>query len=133
MRTLLTIAFLATASAGAIALPAAPVLAQTQDRVIDVYGDDPCPSSQGQGIVVCRRLPKREQYRIPKDLREEEPSAQALGGQAVAAVNSTGGTGVQINSCNAIGAGVNAGCLKNEADAWAAQKKAEKKAEAGIP
>jgi hypothetical protein len=121
---------------GFAALPAAPAAAQTQDRIIDVYGDEKCPADNGQQIVVCRRHSKDEQFRIPKDLRDQEPAPQARGGNvnAVSAVNSTGGTGtMQVGSCNAIGAGVNAGCVKQQNAAWKAEKRAEKKAEQDIP
>jgi hypothetical protein len=110
-----------------------PVAAQVQDRILDVYGDDPCPSSNGQEIVVCKRHPRNDQFRIPQALRSSEPAPQALGGGALAAVQTTGGTGAQIQSCNAIGAGVNAGCLQKETDAWKAEKNAEKQAEGSIP
>ena len=129
---------LVTLFAGAIlgvasATMSIPALAQVQDRVVTVYGNDPCPSSNGQEIVVCRRAPRNDQYCIPRDLRDSEAAPQALGGTAVAAVNTTGGTGVQVQSCNAVGAGVNAGCFKKEADAWRAQKRAEKREADSIP
>jgi hypothetical protein len=136
MRKLLMCVMFAASAGGFTALPAAPAAAQTQDRIIDVYGDEKCPASNGQQIVVCRRHSKDEQFRIPKDLRDQEPAPQARGGNvgAVAAVNSTGGTGtMQVNSCNAIGAGVNAGCDKQRNANWKAEKDAEKKAEQDIP
>jgi hypothetical protein len=128
---------LALSGAAAVQVSAPqPALAQIgTDRIIDVYGNERCPSSNGQQIVVCRRHPETERYRIPKDLRDAEPAPQAAGGNvgAVSAVNTTGGTGVQINSCNAIGAGVNAGCTKSQLDNWKAQRRADKKQEEGIP
>ena len=133
MRSLLLVALAATGTIGVVGLAAHPAAAQQADRIIDIYGDEKCPSSNGQEIVVCRPHPAAEKYRIPKDLREQEPSAQAVGNNGVAAMNSTGSTGVQINSCNTIGAGVAAGCLKQEADAWKAGQNAQKKADAGIP
>ena len=36
-----------------------------------VYGEDPCPQSEGEEIVVCARRPESERYRIPKKLREK--------------------------------------------------------------
>ncbi len=110
-----------------------PARAQVQDQVVTVYGNDPCPSSNGQEIVVCRRAPDRERFRIPQALRDSEAAPQALGGTALAAVQTTGGTGAQVQSCNAIGAGVNAGCLQKQTDAWKAQKRAEAKEAATIP
>jgi len=136
MRRLLILSLaLSGAAATSFAAPA-PVLAQiSQDRVIDVYGDEKCPSSNGQQIVVCHRHDLKEKYRIPKDLRDSEPEPQAAGGNvgAASAVATTGGTGVQVQSCNAIGAGVNAGCTKSQLDKWKAQQRAQKKQEEGVP
>lgn len=133
MRILLLTLIALTGLGAVVTVAPGPAVAQVQDRVVTIYGDDPCPASNGQEIVVCRRAPRNEQFRIPRDLRESEAPPQALGGTAVAAVNSTGGNGVQVQSCNAIGAGVNAGCFKQQADAWRAQKQAEKQELNGIP
>lgn len=136
MRRLLISAMFAASFSGLAALPAAPAAAQSQDRIIDVYGDEKCPSSNGQQIVVCRHHDAQEKFRIPKDLRDQEPAPQSMGGNvgAVAAVNSTGGTGtMQVGSCNAIGAGVNAGCVKQQNADWKADQRAQKKAEQDVP
>lgn len=136
MRRLLVLSLALSGAAGVQVAAPMPALAQiSADRIIDIYGNERCPSSNGQQIVVCRRHPETERYRIPKDLRDSELEPQAGGGNvgAVSAVNTTGGTGVQIQSCNAIGAGVNAGCTKSQLDNWKAQQRAQKKAEDGIP
>ena len=133
MRAALPTLFALIAIGAATWIVPTPAAAQVQDQVVTVYGNDPCPSSNGQEIVVCRKAPESERFRIPKSLRDSEPATQSLGGTAVAAMRTTGGTGVQVQSCNAIGAGVNAGCFQKEADAWKAQKRAETQAEAGIP
>lgn len=136
MRRLLISTMFAASFGAFTALPSTPAAAQNQDRIIDVYGDEKCPASNGQQIVVCHRHSKDEQFRIPKDLRDQEPAPQARGGNvnAVSAVNSTGGTGtMQVGSCNTIGAGVNAGCDKQRNANWKAEKRAEKKAEDDIP
>lgn len=136
MRRLLILTLALTGAAGAQVVLAAPASAQiSTDRIIDVYGDEKCPSSNGQQIVVCRRHDLKEKYRIPKDLRDSEQEPQAAGGNvgALSAVNTTGGTGVQVQSCNAIGAGVNAGCTKSQLDAWKAAQRAQKKQEDGVP
>lgn len=136
MRRLLISTMFAASLGGAATLPAAPAVAQTQDRIIDVYGDEKCPASNGQQIVVCRHHDAQEKFRIPKDLRDQTPTGQSVGGNtnAVSAINSTAGTGVmQVDSCNAIGAGVNAGCTLQQNANWKAQKDADKKAAAGIP
>jgi len=136
MRRLMILSMALSGAAGIQFAAPAPVLAQiSQDRVIDVYGDEKCPSSNGEQIVVCHRHDLKEKYRIPKDLRDSEPEPQAAGGNvgALSAVNTTGGTGVQVQSCNAIGAGVNAGCTKSQLDNWKAQQRAQKKADGGVP
>jgi hypothetical protein len=135
MRKLLIASLAASGAIGVVPAAVQPALAQQSDRIIDIYGNDRCPSSGGQGIVVCHRHPETERYRIPKDLRESEPAPQAAGGNAgaMSAVASTGGTGVQVNSCNSIGAGVGAGCTKQGLDAWKANQRQQKKDEAGIP
>jgi hypothetical protein len=133
MRVQIGLALFALAAAGAGMVGVAPAAAQQADRVIDIYGNDKCPGSNGQGIVVCRKHPESERYRIPQSLREEEPAPQSLGGQTVSAVNTTGGTGQQNKSCNTIGAGVNDGCMKNNLDAWKAEQRANKKAEQAVP
>jgi hypothetical protein len=133
MRRLLLLSLAASGTLGAVALMPHPAAAQQADRIIDIYGDDKCPSDNGQQIVVCHRHSETERYRIPKTLRDQEAAPQAVGNNGVAALNSTGSTGVQVNSCNSIGAGVAVGCTKQAADAWAAQKAADKKDQEGIP
>src|SRR3546814_15322865 len=36
-----------------------------------VDGDDPCPQSTADEIVVCARKPEADRYRIPENLRNE--------------------------------------------------------------
>src|SRR4051794_8284847 len=38
---------------------------------LTVYGDDPCPRSSSDEIVVCARQPESERYRVPKALRKQ--------------------------------------------------------------
>ncbi|USI72052.1 hypothetical protein [Sphingomonas morindae] len=121
------------ALAGTLTALPMPAPAQVQDRIIDVYGDESCPSNNGQEIVVCRRHPAGDKYRIPKELRESEAAPQALGGNAAFAVQSTGATGIQVQGCNAIGANTNAGCTKKQLDAWKAEQRAQKAQEQSIP
>lgn len=65
MRLLALVTFALLASA----LPAA-----TGERVstLVVFGNDPCPRSSADEIVVCARQPESERYRIPKSLRKQE-------------------------------------------------------------
>ena len=96
----------------ALALPAAPALAQNSSKVseIIVYGTDPCPRSTDDEIVVCARKDERERYRIPERFRKGG-SIQSRQAWAVRARNfeTVGATGV--NSCSPVGPAGFTGCL----------------------
>ena len=71
--------FMLAAAAGV----AAPAWAQESGPVdpggervnqLIVYGNDPCPRSEGATITVCARKDEEERFRIPKPLRDN-PSA----------------------------------------------------------
>ena len=105
-----------TSAAGlALALGAAPSAGQAQAgetiSEIIVYGDDPCPRSTDDEVVVCARKPERERYRIPERLREGGPrqSRQAWANRA-RALETVGRTG--INSCSPVGPAGFTGCLE---------------------
>src|SRR3712207_4952648 len=87
----------------------AAALAQAQAEVI-VYGNDPCPRSADDDIVVCSRRPEEERFRIAPNLRpsgtRQERSSWANRAQEL---NSVGNTG--IGSCSAVGPGGSSGCL----------------------
>jgi hypothetical protein len=83
-----------------------------------IYGDDPCPQSKGEEIVVCARLAEEERYRIPTKLRgvEVDVTKQAWT-QKVLAYENVAATGTM--SCSAAGAGGFTGCgLKDINEAY---------------
>ena len=98
--------------AGGIATLPAPALAQNSDSVseIIVYGNDPCPRSTDDAIVVCARKPEGERYRIPEKLRSSgsRQSRQAWANRA-RAFETVGATG--INSCSPVGPAGFTGCM----------------------
>ena len=60
--------------ATALALTAAPpayAAAPATEKIatLVVFGNDPCPRSSDDEIVVCARQPESERYRIPKQFR----------------------------------------------------------------
>jgi hypothetical protein len=112
----------------AMALPA-PIgfqaLAQRHERVLTIFGKDPCPTSNGEEIVVCRRLPEGERYRIPQDLRKTEGRGNETWGDRAATLEFVGKTG--INSCSPSGAGGASGCFRELARKACDEDKAEGK------
>lgn len=101
------------AAAAICGMAAVATSAQTpaQDRVrqVIVYGNDPCPQSSGDEIVVCARRPDNDRYRIPETLREGERLRDGESWAARAeSLEYMGATG--INSCSTVGPGGFTGC-----------------------
>lgn len=94
-----------------VAVAPQPAEAQRSQRVLVVYGDDECPSSNGEEIVVCARLPEDERYRIPEPLRDtrDMPADQAWMARAQS-VEYVGASGVM--SCSPVGPGGFTGCTQ---------------------
>lgn len=98
------------------ALPAAAQVEVAPDgrRVVQmtVYGTDACPPSNDGEIVVCRKLPEEQRYRLPRDLRDptnpKTGRSWANQGDSIReeAAASSGG----IGSCSNVGPGGASGC-----------------------
>ncbi len=104
---------LATAAATGFAVLPPPVEAQTQGSSVAeiiVYGNDACPRSTEDQVVVCARRPEGERYRIPEKYRQsgsrQETEAWARKSRVLETVGSTG-----INSCSPVGPAGYTGCL----------------------
>jgi hypothetical protein len=98
-------------AAGFATLPA-PAVAQSAPTVAEiiVYGNDPCPRSTDDKVVVCARRPEAERYRIPPKMRPSG-TPQQMESWAVRSKNleTVGATG--INSCSPVGPAGYTGCL----------------------
>ena len=96
--------------AGVAALPA-PAEAQANSvSEIIVYGNDPCPRSTDDQVVVCARRPEAERYRLPDQYRPSGTRQQKEAwGRKAKALETVGATG--INSCSPVGPGGFTGCL----------------------
>ena len=90
--------------------PAAPPAAEPKISAMVVYGDDACPPSTEDTIVVCARKPEGERYRIPEILRGDpnDPKNQAWAERATA-LEYAGRSG--IGSCSTVGPGGASGCF----------------------
>lgn len=110
-KLLMTLAVTASALGGVAILPA-PALAQQGNNVAEVivYGNDPCPRSTDDQVVVCARRPEADRYRIPEKLRpsgtRQQTEAWANKARVLETVGSTG-----INSCSPVGPAGYTGCL----------------------
>ena len=89
---------------------AAPPAAEPKISALVVYGDDPCPPSTNDTIVVCARKPDSERFRIPEILRGDpnDPKNQAWAERATA-LEYAGRSG--IGSCSTVGPGGASGCF----------------------
>lgn len=92
-----------------------PAAAQDQagDRVnqLVIYGDDPCPQSSENEIVVCARKDEDERYRIPETLRSNPNDAKNDSWAARAqSFEYVGKSGTQ--SCSPQGLGGFTGCTQ---------------------
>jgi len=136
--------FLAAAAGAAVLAgsAAAPSFAQTTEEEVRiaeiiVYGDDPCPRSTDDEVVVCARKPESERYRIPERYRSTGPlqtrQSWAARAQSFEYVGRTG-----IMSCSAVGPAGYTGCLQNmidraKADARQSATEAAPPPESSIP
>jgi hypothetical protein len=109
-RLMITFAATAAAVAGFAALPAPALAQQSSMAQIIVYGNDPCPRSTDDQVVVCARRPEQERYRLPPKYRpggtRQETTAWGRKAQALETVGATG-----TNSCSPVGPGGFTGCL----------------------
>ena len=111
-RLLITLSAGAAAVGGFAVLPAPAVAQAPSGNVAEiiVYGNDPCPRSTDDQVVVCARRPEADRFRIPEKLRpsgtRQQTNSWANRSQALETVGSTG-----VNSCSPVGPGGYTGCL----------------------
>ncbi|MCM8557700.1 hypothetical protein [Sphingomicrobium sediminis] len=110
----LTLAGAALGTVGAAAMIAGPATAQDQPRrnIIEVvvFGDDPCPRSTEDEVVICARKDESERYRIPEELRDtgsrQSRQSWVANARYLETVNETG-----ISRCSPVGPAGAIGCL----------------------
>ncbi|WP_373489825.1 hypothetical protein [Parasphingorhabdus sp.] len=103
----------ALSGAGLLAFPA-QAQDQPGDRVnqLVIYGDDACPQSSAEEIVVCARKDEGERYRIPETLRGGElgEAGNQAWSERVRSYEYVGAGGT--NSCSPTGPGGFTGCTQ---------------------
>ena len=116
----------------AIALVAAlPAVAQTpvekarqRIRSVIIYGDEACPpAADPDEIVVCSHRPEEERYRLPPGTRDDATKNRKNRSWAARAqeLNTLGKT---VNACTAVGPGGASGCLQEQLNQAAEERRA---------
>ena len=111
--SLLTAAALAALAAAAPAAAQDAAAAGPDDVRVNqliIYGDEACPPSTEEEIVVCARKPESERFRIPENLRDNpnDPRSNSWSNKAIE-LSYVGRTG--IGSCTPTGPGGSSGCF----------------------
>lgn len=101
----------------------APASQQGDEKInqLIIYGNDKCPESKGDEIVVCARMGEADRYRIPSSLRgnPNDSRNQAMS-ERIKSYEYVGASGTM--SCSASGAGGFTGCGLKEIDRAYAEK-----------
>ncbi len=103
-----TVLALAATVLGLAALAPPPAFAQARDKVLIIYGNDKCPVSNGEEIVVCVRKKESDRYRIPEELRDSFKGARPTWADRAQSIEYAGRGGTQ--SCSPVGPGGASGC-----------------------
>jgi hypothetical protein len=106
---------------------ALPALAQQEDRVLVIYGNDPCPTSSGQEIVVCARKPEAERFRIPSELRTGGVNNWRERAKSLEYVGASG-----AQSCSASGTAGWTGCWNQLMSSARAERNDKKASDAAV-
>lgn len=109
MKPLLAPALLGLALAAPASLAAQDDAGDRVNMVI-VYGDDACPQSTADEIIVCARQSENERFRIPPALRLSEDPDNTSWTQRVESLEMVGDFGAM--SCSPVGAGGFTGCTQ---------------------
>ncbi len=125
---------LAALSGLALTLPSAALAFDPPARqsTLVVFGSDPCPTTGPDNeVVVCARRPEEDRYRIPRRIRERQPTETSWASR-VEGLENEGRVG-RPNSCSAVGSNGFTGCTAAMVRQWYAERRARRAEEAGIP
>ena len=119
----ISIALLALAASLPVAAQdqAGPSVPDEKINQLIVYGDDVCPESKGDEIVVCARMGEADRYRIPTSLRNDPNDLKHQAWtERVKAYEYVAASGTM--SCSPSGAGGFTGCGLGEINKAYAEK-----------
>jgi hypothetical protein len=83
-----------------------------QVRQVVVFGNDPCPQSTADEVVVCARRPETERYRLRDRTSPPSPTDRRSALQRDQELREVSATG--IDSCSPVGPGGQTGCLQQQ-------------------
>jgi len=129
MKLALILPLLLLAAAPAVAAPKAEDPSPRVSTLV-VFGDDPCPRSKDDEIVVCARQPESDRYRIPKQFRKR-PKTDAVSQswvQRARTLDMVSQKGLP-NSCSPQGSNGQTGCMRQFLEAARAEREAMKRGE----
>ena len=133
-RLIVTLAAMMIATGVAVA--AEPETREPPEKIsaLEVYGNDPCPRSSGDEIVVCARLPESERYRVPKALRKQRKrdAASVAWGSRVQVLEYVSRTG-RPNSCSPVGSFGQSGCTQQFLSQWRAERNQAREDASEVP
>lgn len=94
-----------------------------------VFGDDPCPRSGDEEIIVCARQPESDRYRIPKQFRKQKREAVTQSWVDRARTLDMVSRKGLPNSCSPQGSNGQTGCMRQFLEAARAEREAMKNGE----
>lgn len=110
------------------AAPASAQNAPLRTKEIIVFGNDPCPRSTDDEVVVCARRPESERYRLPEALRPAGPpqlsQSWAVRGKALERAGQTG-----PGTCSNVGPGGTLGCALQDIQQGLAERREQDEAD----
>jgi len=116
-------AALLAASLAVSAPAAAQDDAAERQAELTVYGEDPCPQSADEEIVVCHRRPEEERYRIPAPLRRSSQNPEQSWGSRVETLDEVSRDS-RPNGCSPVGAYGQSGCTQQMIRQWYESRRA---------
>ena len=125
---------LAALLGAAALLPSAALALDPPSRqsTLVIYGNDPCPTSGADNeVVVCARRPEEERYRIPRRIRERQPTETSWASRVEGLDEES--RQMRPNSCSVVGSNGFTGCTSAMIRQWYAERRARRAAEAGVP
>lgn len=90
----------------------APADAQRR-RIVEIFGNDPCPSGTNGEIIVCAKRPESDRFRIPTEFRGTSVADATTQEDRVGEALAIGRTGT--DSCSPVGPGGHTGCFVRDA------------------